>query len=101
MLLVLQYVLVAVAAGMAVGVGNYITEALAFQLCRFLAQRGHMKRFYPGSKKLFVDHPISNIWAVGSPYIILYYIVSRFLGPQLWGKMYISLSPLNVWPFIW
>ena len=47
------------------------------------------------------DHPISNVWAVGAPYILLYYIVSRFLWGQLSSTMYISLAPWDIWPFLW
>ena len=47
------------------------------------------------------DHPISNVWAVGAPYILLYYIVSRFLWQQLSSTMYISLAPWDIWPFLW
>ena len=47
------------------------------------------------------DHPISNVWAVGAPYILLYYIVSRFLWAKLGSTMYISLAPWDIWPFLW
>ncbi len=47
------------------------------------------------------DHPISNVWAVGAPYILLYYIVSRFLWAKLSSTMYVSLAPWDIWPFLW
>jgi len=47
------------------------------------------------------DHPASNVWTVGAPYILLYYIVSRFMWPQLGSTMYFSLAPWDVWPFLW
>jgi hypothetical protein len=98
---VLQYILLAIAAGIAVGLGNYVMESLGFHLCRFLESKGQMKRFVPSTKGMFEDHPVTNIWAVGCPYIILYYIVARFLWATLWQKMYISISPLDIWPFLW
>ena len=47
------------------------------------------------------DHPVSNVWTVGAPYIILYYIVSRFLWPRMSSTMCFSLAPWDIWPFLW
>ena len=52
--LCLQYFALAVIAGLAVGVGNYITEDLGFRLCTFMERRGHMKRLAPGTKRLYM-----------------------------------------------
>jgi len=97
----MQYLLLAVAAGFAVGLGNYIMEDLGFKLCQWLERRGQMQRLAPSTKRLFVEHPLSNIWSVGAPYVVLYYIVAKYLWPRLSSNMYISLAPLDVWPFIW
>ena len=93
--------MIAMLAGSAVGLGNYVTEELFFRLCQWLEKRGQMRRLAPSAKKMFVEHPLSNIWSVGAPYVVLYYIVARHLGARLWSSMYISVAPLDVWPFIW
>lgn len=40
-------------AGLAVGVGNYITEDVGFRLCKLMERHGQMKRLAPGTKRLF------------------------------------------------
>ena len=52
--LCLQYIALAVVAGLAVGVGNYITEDLGFRLCTFMERHGQMKRLAPGTKRLYM-----------------------------------------------
>ena len=47
------------------------------------------------------DHPVSNVWTVAAPYILLYYIVSRFMWSQISSTMYFSLAPWDIWPFLW
>ena len=47
------------------------------------------------------DHPISNAWTVGAPYMLLYYLVARFLWPKISTTAYFSLAPWDVWPFLW
>ena len=60
-----------------------------------------MRRLAPGTKRLYEEHPLSNIWAVGAPYVVLYYVVMKHLAPGLAERAYISLNPLDVWPFLW
>lgn len=76
-------------------------EDLGFRLCQFLAKRGQMRRLAPGTKRMYEEHPLSNIWAVGAPYMILYYVFFKYLAPGLVERAYISLNPLDVWPFLW
>ena len=52
--LCMQYIALAVVAGLAVGVGNYITEDLGFRLCTFMERHGQMKRLAPGTKRLYM-----------------------------------------------
>ena len=47
------------------------------------------------------DHPVSNVWTVAAPYILLYYIVSRFMWSQISSTMYFSLAPWDIWPILW
>lgn len=47
------------------------------------------------------DHPISNAWTVGAPYMLLYYLVARFLWSKISTTAYFSLAPWDVWPFLW
>lgn len=49
----LQYIALAVVAGLAVGVGNYVTEDMGFKLCKLMERHGQMKRLAPGTKRLF------------------------------------------------
>jgi hypothetical protein len=93
--------LFAVAAGFAVGLANYVMESLGFRICRFMESKGQMKRFVSTTRVPFEDHPLSNIWAVGCPYALFYYVVARFLWRPLWEKMYFDISFWNIWPFIW
>ena len=76
-------------------------EDLGFRLCQALAKRGQMRRLAPGTKRIYEEHPLSNIWTVGAPYILLYYIVMKYLQAGLVERAYFSLNPLDVWPFIW
>ncbi len=49
----MQYLTLAVMAGLAVGAGNYMTEDVAFRLCKLMERHGQMKRLAPGTKRLF------------------------------------------------
>lgn len=49
----MQHVLLAVLAGVAAGLGNYVIEDLGFRFCTFMERHGQMKRFAPGTKRLF------------------------------------------------
>ena len=40
-------------AGLAVGVGNYITEELGFRLCKLMERHGQMRRLAPGTKRIY------------------------------------------------
>ena len=60
-----------------------------------------MRRLAPGTKRMFEEHPLSNIWTVGAPYVVLYWIVGKYLQQGLTERAYFSLNPLDVWPFIW
>ena len=76
-------------------------EDLGFRLCQWLAEKGQMRRLAPGTKRLFEEHPLSNIWAVGALYVLLYHVVFKYLMEGLVERAYISLNHLDVWPFIW
>jgi hypothetical protein len=76
-------------------------EDVGFRLCQALAARGQMRRLAPGTKRLYQEHPLGNIWTVGAPYILLYYVVLKYLQAALAQRAYFSLNPLDVWPFIW
>jgi hypothetical protein len=56
----MQYMLIAVVAGLAVGLGNYITEELGFRLCKLMERHGQMKRLAPGTKRLFQVATVSR-----------------------------------------
>ena len=40
-------------AGLAVGVGNYITAELGFRLCKLMERHGQMRRLAPGTKRIY------------------------------------------------
>ena len=56
---------------------------------------------HDGMHSFLQDHPVSNVWTVAAPYILLYYIVSRFMWSQISSTMYFSLAPWDIWPFLW
>ncbi len=53
MLIQLQYIALAVAAGAVVGITHYYIEELGYQLCLSMARHGHMRRLAPGTKRLY------------------------------------------------
>jgi len=95
-----QCAVVALCAGLGVGAANYMLESVGFWLCRALEARGIVRRFVSGGGQ-FEEHPLSNVWAVGGPYVALYYAVARWLWPGLSARMYVSFNVLEVWAFVW
>ena len=91
---------VALLAGFGVGAANYVFERAGFQLCRALEARGVVRRFVPTGGQ-FEEHPLSNVWAVGAPYTVLYYIAARFLWPGLSARMVVGFNPAQIWLFLW
>lgn len=90
----------ALLAGFGVGAANYVFERVGFELCRALEARGIVRRFVPTGGQ-FESHPLSNVWAVGAPYTVLYYIAARFLWPGLSARMVVSFNPAEIWLFLW
>ena len=98
-----QCCVIALAAGFGVGAANYVFEWVGFRLCRLLEARGVVRRFVPTGEQ-FEEHPLSNVWAVSAPYVVLYYAVARCLWPGPGGlreKMVVSFNPLEIWVFVW
>ena len=96
----LQCCAVALLAGFGVGAANYVLEWVGFKLYRALEARGVVRRFVPTGGQ-FEEHPLSNVWAVGAPYTVLYYIAARFLWHGLSARMIVSFDPLGLWVFLW
>ena len=94
----MQAVVVGIAGGLGVGFANYVAEAVAMVVCIWLEQQGVIQRFIAGTAP-FAEHPPSNIFAVGLPYIPLYYFIS-----QNWAKFaqsaVLDFNVLRVWSFI-
>ena len=95
---VLQSLLVGVAGGLSVGIGNYVTESVAVSICSWLEHHGVISRYIPDTKP-FAEHPPSNIFAVGLPYIPLDYAISC-AWPMFSSRAVMHYSPLDIWPFI-
>ena len=80
------------------GIGNFLAESVAVSICSWLEHCGIISRYIPDTKP-FAEHPPSNIFAVGLPYIPLYYAISC-AWPTFASRAVMNYSPLNIWPFI-
>ena len=93
-----QVLAVGVAGGLGVGVANYVAEAVAMVVCVWLEQQGIIHRFIAGTAP-FAEHPTSNVFAVGLPYIPLYYAISQ--NWKTFGqKALLDFNLLNIWSFV-
>ena len=89
---------IGVGGGLGVGLANYVAEAVAMVLCKWLEQQGVIQRFVPGVAP-FAEHPPSNLLAVGLPYIPLYFVIS--LGWTTFRqRATLDFSLLNIWSFV-
>lgn len=80
------------------GIGDYLAESVAVSVCSSLEQRGIISR-YIASTKPFAEHPPGNIFAVGLPYIPLYYAISQ-AWPTFVTHAVSDFSPLSIWLFV-
>lgn len=80
------------------GIGNYLAESAAVSVCCLLEQQGVISRYIAGTKP-FAEHPPSNVFAVGLPYIPLYYAISRS-WPTFAQRAVLDFSPYKIWLFI-
>ena len=94
----MQDLLAGLLGGLGVGIGNYAAESVAVAVCSWLEHRGVIHRFIPGTKP-FAEHPPSNIFAVGLPYIPLYFLISH-TWTEFQQRASLSYNPVSIWSFI-